>query len=251
MRPLIFLLLMVMTSVVFPSSLEIIHKPDKAFRAKLVAIARTYLSVPYQWAGEDRGGLDCSAFIQEVLSHAGYRGFPRVVKDQVLEGEVLHGPLLPGDLVFFDTQGRGPSHVGIYSGKGKIIHSASDGDYQGVVESSLSAPYYKKHFYQSRRLFPERLQVALRLDSQELETEPIPLEVNSLELILTSNVRKNLKITLYQGELPQMSRTLVVSPRERSYSFRFALPGEWEIRISQDDRVISRLPIDYSPSGAL
>ncbi len=55
-----------------------------------------------------------------------------------------------GDLVFFNTSGKGVSHVGIYLGGGLFTH-ASNSD--GVTINRLSEPYYNKRYIGGRRLF--------------------------------------------------------------------------------------------------
>jgi lipoprotein Spr len=54
-----------------------------------------------------------------------------------------------GDLVFFNIDGRGISHVGVYIGENKFVHASSS---KGVVLSLLSENYYKKHFVSFGRL---------------------------------------------------------------------------------------------------
>ena len=55
----------------------------------------------------------------------------------------------PGDLVFFRIDSAKPSHVGIYMGKGRFIHSSTSA---GVIVSNLREDYYRKHFYAYRRI---------------------------------------------------------------------------------------------------
>jgi probable lipoprotein NlpC len=63
--------------------------------------------------------------------------------------------LQPGDLVFFITQGRNISHVGIYLGEGLFIHSASDGPDTGVIYSRLDESYWRQSFAGAGRALPE------------------------------------------------------------------------------------------------
>ena len=55
-----------------------------------------------------------------------------------------------GDLIFFKT-GRGPNgyHVGIYVKEDKFLHASTKG---GVIYSSMNSPYWKKAFWQVRRV---------------------------------------------------------------------------------------------------
>jgi probable lipoprotein NlpC len=63
--------------------------------------------------------------------------------------------LQPGDLVFFITQGRDISHVGIYTGEGSFIHSASEGPRTGVIYSRLDESYWQRTFAGAGRALPE------------------------------------------------------------------------------------------------
>ena len=60
--------------------------------------------------------------------------------------------LRPGDLVFFNTDGKGISHVGVYVGEGKFYHSATD---QGVTVTKLSDSYYAKRYVTARRVLSD------------------------------------------------------------------------------------------------
>ena len=58
--------------------------------------------------------------------------------------------LLVGDLVFFTTDDPGPSHMGIFIGDGKFIHSSSTAG--EVTITSLDDPFYGTRFLGVRRL---------------------------------------------------------------------------------------------------
>ena len=105
----------------------------------------------YHYGGVNtKGGLDCSGFTSKVFREEGIK-LPRTSRDQSRVGSaVSRGSLEPGDLVFFATRGRGRiSHVGIYTGDGKFIHSASS---HGVRVDSLSEAYYAKRLSTARRV---------------------------------------------------------------------------------------------------
>lgn len=94
----------------------------------VINIAKQHLGLPYLWAGTTSFGFDCSGFTQFCFKMAGY--FLRRDADmQFNQGKVIEdrSNLLPGDLVFFQTYKPGPSHVGIYIGGMKYIHSGSNG----------------------------------------------------------------------------------------------------------------------------
>lgn len=86
----------------------------------VVADARRYLGVRYQWGGTDpTTGLDCSGLVQRVYADLGVT-LPRVSRDQAKEGTAVSSlaRAKPGDLVAF---GSPVDHIGIYIGDGKMI----------------------------------------------------------------------------------------------------------------------------------
>lgn len=115
----------------------------------LIETARRFVGVPYRWGGTDPNGYDCSGFVQEVFRLSGHR-VPRMadVQYQELVG-VERGDLKAGDLVFFNTDGSGVSHVGIYVGDESFLHASSS---RGVIESSLQQDYYRTRFVGAARL---------------------------------------------------------------------------------------------------
>lgn len=102
---------------------------------KVLDTAKTYLGLPYQLGGESPDtGFDCSGLTQYAFAKAGIT-IPRVSYEQAAAGKsVPRSQLRAGDLVAFNTP---VSHVGIYIGGGKFIHSPKTGDV--VKTTSLSA----------------------------------------------------------------------------------------------------------------
>ncbi|CAM5191288.1 NlpC/P60 family protein OS=Ureibacillus acetophenoni OX=614649 GN=SAMN05877842_101156 PE=3 SV=1 [Ureibacillus acetophenoni] len=103
--------------------------------------AKQYLNTPYRWGGTTTRGFDCSGYVMKVFTDLGIN-LPRTSSMQYQVGEaVAKDELQPGDLVFFNTTGKGKSvsHVGIYYGDGKFIHSQS---YKGVSITDLNDPKY-------------------------------------------------------------------------------------------------------------
>lgn len=93
----------------------------------ILASARSMLGFPYIWAGMSPKGMDCSGFVRTVLFMHDII-IPRDAGPQSRTGERILpiGDLQPGDLVFFgrkDTAAPKVSHVGIYLGEGRFIHS--------------------------------------------------------------------------------------------------------------------------------
>lgn len=118
-------------------------------RRKVVRIAEDYLGTPYRWGGDNPGGFDCSGFVQYVLRQAGIT-VPRITFDQFQSGfSVNPDDLQVGDLVFFQTEGRGATHVGIYAGNHLFIQADAS---RGVKFSSLDHPYWKQSYMGARRV---------------------------------------------------------------------------------------------------
>ncbi|MBI4535598.1 MAG: C40 family peptidase [Ignavibacteriae bacterium] len=110
-----------------------------------------YLGVPYSYGEQSREGMDCSAFTAQVYADAVRRTLPRSTRDQFQIGsEVTPDDLQFGDLVFFNTTGYSPSHVGIYIEDDLFVHASVT---YGVTISSLESTYYRKRFIGARRVF--------------------------------------------------------------------------------------------------
>jgi hypothetical protein len=116
--------------------------------------AQNYLQVDYRYGGSDAGGMDCSGLVYRVFLEAAGLRLPRSVANLYEQGTEVTGTLLPGDLLFFNTDGREPSHVGIHIGGGQMIHAASQGPETGVIVSSLNETYYRSRYLQGRRIIP-------------------------------------------------------------------------------------------------
>jgi probable lipoprotein NlpC len=127
--------------------------PKKA-RGMIVETALSYIGSPYLLGGADSAGFDCSGFVYRVFRQALGASLPRTAREQFSVREPIdEGRLQPGDLLFFDTTGP-ISHVGIYEGEGRFIHSASEGPARGVIESTLSESYWAKAFAGAGRMIP-------------------------------------------------------------------------------------------------
>jgi cell wall-associated NlpC family hydrolase len=107
----------------------------------VVSAARQALGKPYLYGGTGKGnqGFDCSGLIQYAYAQQGI-SLPRVSTSQATQGEAVEKSLAAlqrGDILTFASQqgGRKVSHVGLYLGQGRFIHSSSS---RGVMESTLS-----------------------------------------------------------------------------------------------------------------
>ena len=115
----------------------------------IIATAKKYIGVPYVWGGSTPGGFDCSGFVQYVFNAHGI-SLPRTSKEQYSVGTwVSKSNLKAGDLVFFDTEGNGVSHLGIYIGDNQFIHASTS---KGVIITSLSNSYWSPKYYGAKRI---------------------------------------------------------------------------------------------------
>ncbi|MDF7650173.1 NlpC/P60 family protein [Candidatus Pantoea formicae] len=106
---------------------------------------------PYRYGGLSRGGIDCSGFVYLTFRDQFAMQLPRSTIDQTDIGtRIDKSDLLPGDLVFFKTgSGENGLHVGIYDTDNTFIHASTS---QGVIRSSLDNVYWRKVFWQARRI---------------------------------------------------------------------------------------------------
>lgn len=122
-------------------------------RDRVLLEAVSFLGVPYAYGESSKNGMDCSGFTSKVYQQAVGLALPRSSRDQYREGkEVERDSLLFGDLVFFNTTGSGPSHVGIYLEDDLFAHASVS---FGVTISSLQSTYYREKYFGARRVVPE------------------------------------------------------------------------------------------------
>lgn len=119
---------------------------------ELINRAMEVIGVRYRWDTElPQSGLDGSSFVGYVFK--GKLGFllPRKSTQMSRVGKpITREELQPGDLVFFNTMRLTFSHVGIYVGDNKFIHSPSKGT--NVRVDDLGSLYWDKRFDGARRL---------------------------------------------------------------------------------------------------
>jgi cell wall-associated NlpC family hydrolase len=124
---------------------------DKA--SDMVFTAMNFLGVPYRRGGNSaEEGFDCSGFTRRVFEMSLGLVLPRRADDQARSAGlsiVKREELKPGDLVFFNTLKRTFSHVGIYVGEGKFIHSPRTGGEVRVEDMRFA--YWSKRFTGARR----------------------------------------------------------------------------------------------------
>ena len=120
--------------------------------SELAMHAMGLLGIAYRLGGNTpENGLDCSGLVRYVFKQAWGANLPRTsLEISQIGKQVESHEMRPGDLVFYNTLKRGFSHVGIYLGDNKFIHSPSSGG-QVRIES-MDLGYWKTRFDGARRI---------------------------------------------------------------------------------------------------
>lgn len=159
---------------------DVVSKPHHphGYTPRATDIAMTAMSLigtPYRYGGNSPlTGLDCSGFVKYVYKETLDTNLPRTAAEMSRVGQpVSQNDLQPGDLVFYNTMRRSNSHVGIYLGDGRFIHSPRTG--QRVRINSMDESYWRGRFNGARRIIGgqgiDRAK-ALQQYSREADTSP-------------------------------------------------------------------------------
>ncbi|WP_407941667.1 C40 family peptidase [Noviherbaspirillum galbum] len=136
-----------------PKAIALQRLHDLTSRASDLAVrAMDMLGIRYKYGGNGpETGLDCSGLVRYVFKEAWNRDLPRTSREISQVGQKVElKDLRPGDLVFYNTLRRSFSHVGIYLGDNKFIHSPSAG---GEVRiESMDVSYWRNRFNGARRI---------------------------------------------------------------------------------------------------
>jgi cell wall-associated NlpC family hydrolase len=120
--------------------------------SEVIATALALRGTQYRNGGsEPSRGFDCSGLVQWVFAQHG-TALPRETREQYEVGRKIdEDEVRPGDLVFFETVSKGPSHVGIALGGGEFVHAPSS---RGVVrvESYEKSEYWARRWIGVRRV---------------------------------------------------------------------------------------------------
>jgi len=116
-----------------------------------MAISKTALTTvgtPYSYGGSTPAkGFDCSGLVAWAYERHGVK-VPRTAKEQsILGSSVSKSALQPGDLVVFQISSG--LHTGIYTGKGRFVHSPSTG--KRVRVDDMNSKYWRGKFVAGRR----------------------------------------------------------------------------------------------------
>ena len=161
-KSLFFLILFSLSCVISSASANL--KPQSTFGSSLPGVptssvanvvdrAHALLGTPYKWGGTSaEQGFDCSSFLVYLFKTEANIHIPRTTAamHRSTAATVKRNELKPGDAVFFKGNGRGQvSHVGLYIGEGKFIHSPRTG--KNVRIDSLGNNYWNKNYTGAKR----------------------------------------------------------------------------------------------------
>lgn len=136
-----------------PGLVDAVRNTLRETASDMVMSAMNFLGVPYKRGGTSaETGFDCSGFTRHVFENSIGLVLPRRADEQAQSAGLLsvkRQELKPGDLVFFNTMKRTFSHVGIYVGDGKFIHSPRTG--AEVRIEDMRESYWARRFTGARR----------------------------------------------------------------------------------------------------
>jgi cell wall-associated NlpC family hydrolase len=114
------------------------------------AVAQWY-GTGHRLGGNDRDGIDCSAFVRQLFADQMDLILPRTTEEQMRCGRPVRlEEVKTGDLVFFHPEGK-YGHVGVYLSRDEFAHASTS---QGVMVSSLQTPYWRQSLSCLRRVLP-------------------------------------------------------------------------------------------------
>ena len=116
--------------------------------AAAVKAAKASIGASYAMGGNGPGAFDCSGLTVHAFRRAGI-ALPRMSQAQFGVGTAVdRDEIRAGDLVFFSTNGPGPSHVGVATGRTTVVSATSSG---GVMEHSSTDAYWGGSYVGARR----------------------------------------------------------------------------------------------------
>jgi cell wall-associated NlpC family hydrolase len=119
-------------------------------KSRVLSKAQEFLGTKYTYGKKNSLQTDCSGFTQQVFKEVGI-SLPRSAAAQAKIGSTVDiDNLEVGDLLFYKTYKKEPSHVAIYVGDGQIIHASYKS--KRVQYDAIDKAYYKKRFIYAKRL---------------------------------------------------------------------------------------------------
>jgi chitinase len=136
--------------------------------SEVLSRAVNALGTPYVYGGSNpKKGFDCSGLVKYAFKDVHAVDLPRT-SNAMAQGhgqKVDRKDLKPGDLLFFNIEGRQVNHVAIYLGNDRFIHAPRTG--KSVSIDTLDKPYWDEHYVVAKRVLPkQKQQPVLRLSQR-------------------------------------------------------------------------------------
>ncbi len=126
------------------------RQPDlETIGERAARIALEMKGKPYRYGGSSPRGFDCSGLVYYSYARAGVE-LPRSTEALRRSSRAISArQLRPGDLLFFNQEGKAASHVAIYLGGSRFVHAPSTGKQVSVAD--MNDAYWRRHFESARR----------------------------------------------------------------------------------------------------
>jgi cell wall-associated NlpC family hydrolase len=122
-------------------------RPKPTLGQRAAAVALRAVGVPYRWGGESpSSGFDCSGLVRWAYGRLGVDVPHSSYALYDLGRQIPRTRLQPGDVLFFSGLG----HVGLYLGRGRMVHAPQSGRTVEVV--ALHRSYYGERLVGARRV---------------------------------------------------------------------------------------------------
>jgi len=156
MKPVLILITLLLLSACgttrHDTAMQTTPQYDQEKMNSLAIYAMSLSDTPYQYGGTSRkNGFDCSGFVQFVFKNSAGLQLPRTSAEMSRVGIPLEADQLrPGDLVFFNTSRSSYSHVGIFIGENRFVHSPKTG--KAISIASMDNDYWRNRYDGARRI---------------------------------------------------------------------------------------------------
>ncbi len=131
---------------------EVASDPYQSKGMQAASLAMAQIGQPYQYGGNSPSGFDCSGLVMYVYGLLDVF-LPRTAEEQASRGRsVSLTEAAPGDLLFFQIDGRRISHVGIFAGDDVFVHAPGSGS--SVQSERVTNDWWRERLVDVRRILP-------------------------------------------------------------------------------------------------